>query len=474
MSPFLSELPATPALAMPASALPETGAGGIGTGLDFAALLGAAALPPPPAPPHGTKAESRSLPGAASLPLTAAPQQAPPVFPPVRGAQPPAPLADAAARLPDGGILPDAGEILPLPRAPALLAAPYAGAVPDPQPAPATTTTPAPVPAPEPTGTLAAPGSITVEAPRQPEPAEPAEPASLPASGEPGSASVLPPLAPPPPLLSPLLPPPPALPLAAVMPAFAEDAPLPARASLLRGPVPRAAAGAAAAPAVPPATAPAAPVPPMLPAVAPMPVEESPDALSAPAAANASAGGALPVTPAPVTPQAASAPQPAADLRPPEASAPMETAIAQAGTLREALRAQRPEMVVRHAEFGMIALRLEPAAPDQWRAVLASRDPGFVPAIQAALAERALAPLPAAADSGSATSQNGAGEQRYGSTPNGGQGSSQPYLGQSDGRDGEAAPDHRRPSTAAALAARAGGAEEDSTGASEAPGGLFA
>lgn len=155
-----------------------------------------------------------------------------------------------------------------------------------------------------------------------------------------------------------------------------------------------------------------------------------------------------------------------------------EAAIDQVGALREALRSARPAMTVQHAEFGAVSLRLEAAAPDQWRAVLASRDPGFVPAIQAALAERALAPASSAADTAShgqhSASQNGTSDQRYGASPNGGQGGSQPYLGQSGQRDGEAAPDHRRPSTMAALAARGEGEAEDPGSRSASAGGLFA
>ncbi len=155
----------------------------------------------------------------------------------------------------------------------------------------------------------------------------------------------------------------------------------------------------------------------------------------------------------------------------------LESAIAQVGDIREALRAARPAMTLQHADFGAVAIRLEPAAPDQWRAVLASRDPGFVPAIQAALETRIIA---AAADTSAnfagqhGASHNGAWDQRYGASPNGGQGSPQPYLGQSGTRDGEAAPDHRRPSTAATLAARGGSEAEDPAAATPSSGGLFA
>jgi len=225
-------------------------------------------------------------------------------------------------------------------------------------------------------------------------------------------------------------------------------------------------------------------------------------ALSAePALASASGAGALPDTadlassaPAPSasTPSASLAPAQSplaatplpdrpADPRGAAPTAPaapqIESAIAQVGDIREALRNARPAMTLQHAEFGAVSLRLEPAAPDQWRAVLASRDPGFVPAIHAALADRAVAAAAetSASFSGhSGSSQNGAGDQRYGSSPNQGQGSPQPYLGQSGQRDGEAAPDHRRPSTAAALAARGGSEADDPVALARDTGGLFA
>ncbi|AUX68762.1 hypothetical protein CHX26_03875 [Porphyrobacter sp. HT-58-2] len=160
------------------------------------------------------------------------------------------------------------------------------------------------------------------------------------------------------------------------------------------------------------------------------------------------------------------------------ASAPqLENAIAQVGELREALKAARPEMTLRHDEFGFVSLRLETVGADGWRAMLASRDPGFVPAIQTALAERALAVSASASADPSGTQtgsgQHGSGDQRYGSSPNGGQATSQPYSGQSGPRDGEAASDHRRSSTAAALAERVEEQEADASPALR-RGGMFA
>jgi hypothetical protein len=181
---------------------------------------------------------------------------------------------------------------------------------------------------------------------------------------------------------------------------------------------------------------------------------------------------------------AASGPPPApAPLVKPRADTPaaapqQQSTIEQLGDLREALRAQRPAMVLNHAEFGAVSMRLEAGGSEGWRAVLASRDPGFVPAIQQALAERAVAAA-ASPESGLSSghqgaSHNGTGEPRSGSSPSGGQGGSQPYFGQSGPRDGEAAPDHRRPSTAAALAARADAEDGGSAGSTSQSGGLFA
>ncbi len=144
------------------------------------------------------------------------------------------------------------------------------------------------------------------------------------------------------------------------------------------------------------------------------------------------------------------------------------------GEIREALRAARPEMTLRHADFGFVSLRVEPTGTQDWRAVLASRDPGFVPAIHAALAERAVAATADTASTSSntgqnGTAQNGAGDQRYGASPNGGQGSSQPYLGHSPGRD-EGQPSHpqnRQPSTTDAVASRASEADGERPDRSE-------
>lgn len=124
----------------------------------------------------------------------------------------------------------------------------------------------------------------------------------------------------------------------------------------------------------------------------------------------------------------------------------MEAAIEQLAGLRDAARAARPEMTLRHGEFGAVSLRVEASAavPGEWRAVVASRDPGFVPAVQAALAERAIAAAGEAASlgglsSGANGSGSGPGQGTYGSSPGSQQGSSQPYSPQGQGERRHAA-----------------------------------
>jgi hypothetical protein len=186
-------------------------------------------------------------------------------------------------------------------------------------------------------------------------------------------------------------------------------------------------------------------------------LEAEPAAAPASQPAPAPASAQVPAAPA-LVPSA-----PIAERAEPRAPAVnQESAIAAVGEIREALRAARPELTLRHADFGFVSLRVESTGAEGWRAVLASRDPGFVPAIQTALAERAVA---AASDTASTnTGQNGTSDQRYGASPNGRQGSSQPYLGHSHSSEqgGSAHPhSQRQPSTTDAVAGRAGAAEAE-------------
>lgn len=510
MIPFLPEVPspASPLAAgggLLSAAAPGAGSAGKGAGSDFAGLLGAALLPvpgdpagpvpgaamplaaPDPAIPDSARVAvlpalpgGKSLPPAgADLPLAGAAERAEPLaeVDPLTAPRlhPRAPAAGAAAWLGREQTLAEA----PRMAATVPVAGPVAGrglrageaadAIEEESGEPPLLQTDADAPAAEPMpGQALVPPAIAAAVPLaalvsvrsdppQPTPATPA-PTAVPDALDPAAVLALAPAVPAHPLAALPLPVSPTLPV--------QSAPLPVRAAL--APIPAAPALPDAAPSEasdsPPGSASPA-------SAAAPPSGSTAEAVAQPALAAASASASAP------PPLAAAAPVPAATggerVEAPRAAAAIgaqqEQSIAQVDGLREALRSARPEMTMRHAEFGFVSLRLEQAAPDQWRAVLASRDPGFVPAVQAALADRAIT---AAADSSAA--QNGTSEQRYGASPNGGQGGHSPHLGHSGGRDGEAAPDHRRPSTAAALAARTEVDDEGSAGRSASPGGLFA
>ena len=134
----------------------------------------------------------------------------------------------------------------------------------------------------------------------------------------------------------------------------------------------------------------------------------------------------------------------------------IQDALEQLASAREAGRVIRPELSLRHSEFGFVNMRLD-ASGAELRATLSSRDPAFVPAIQAALSERAIAAGSEAAtgssqrgqDQSSAQSGNSGGWQgwagggsdpRYGSSPGSGQASPQPYSEQKVRDEHEPAP----------------------------------
>lgn len=188
----------------------------------------------------------------------------------------------------------------------------------------------------------------------------------------------------------------------------------------------------------------------------------SPASASQSAAAQSPAGAAPLAQPQPAPVQASAPPvDPRSDLR---AAPQLENTIEHLAQAREAGRSARGEMTMRHHEFGAINLRLEVVGGDL-RAVLGSRDPAFVPAVQAALAERAIAPAQEAATARGGDSSNGqsnsqshghsnAGpgahsEGRYGSSPGSGQASPQPYLDQTgpSDEDANAPPDPTRSQT---------------------------
>jgi hypothetical protein len=435
MMAFLPDLPVTPgAIMAPGGALP--GLPQPGSALDFAGLLKAAL-------PEG------ETPAPALTNLPAAVPQLPPHTPPAS----PAPLVSAtptlptgqplvsppppAARLPSGKILPESGAVMPPASIPAT----------PPSPAPEVDRVPI---APEHAAPVSA-ASLQAETPG--EGGEQPEAINITAADatdevplvpvEPVAAAVAVPVT-----LTPAAPPPVSAPSS-----------LPNRAAI-RTEAPR--SGAQTTPTLRAEHQP-------LPAALTLPEPESEGESSASPAPAAMLAEASPTSAQASSQPSAAAPpafatQPAAALvmaerGEPRSPAPQqESAIAQVGELREALRAVRPEMTMRHADFGFVSLRIEPTGTQDWRAVLASRDPGFVPAIHAALAERTVAAASDTASSNTNPGQNGTSDQRYGASPNGGQGSSQPYLGHSGGRNEGQSPQsqNRQPSTTDAVVARAG------------------
>ncbi|MBU2586834.1 MAG: hypothetical protein KJ872_01815 [Alphaproteobacteria bacterium] len=401
MIPFLPELSVTPGPLAGAGAMPLAQPG---AGLDFAGLLSAAQ-------PAADAAAQRNA-GAALI-------------------TPPLPELTTlpAARVPGGTGLPEGGAILPDLAAPDITDAGTVSVAQTPD-TPALPTLPEAAPE--------GPSDADADAP-EPETGQPA-PAALIAA----------------PIAAPV-----AAPLVAVLVAAANPpAPVPVSA--------RAAARAGAqVTAAPPAQTEVRP----LPERAALPDTPAPAAAAllaepAPAPAAAAAPATAPTTQAATAAAAPLAPTPAAipvaDSAEPRAPAPQqESTIAQVGELREALRAARPEMTLRHAEFGFVSLRVDATGAEGWRAVLASRDPGFVPAIHAALADRAIAATADTAGTHNSAGQNGQSDQRYGPSPNGGQGSSQPYLAQSSNRDegSQQHPQQRHPRNPQTGAARAGDAD---------------
>ena len=134
----------------------------------------------------------------------------------------------------------------------------------------------------------------------------------------------------------------------------------------------------------------------------------------------------------------------------------MEQFVEQIEGAREAGRVVRPEMTVRHGEFGPVTLRIEPAGGAvvaDWRATLVARDPSFLPAVQIALGERAAQAFgdSAMAQRGQDAFPNSSGpgsgggwsggwpgsgapsENRYGSSTGSGQGSAKPCSGEEAG-----------------------------------------
>lgn len=415
MIAFLPELPAAPVpLTVP---LPRASQAAAGTAtLDFAGLLDAAlpaavAVGPETAQPETALAVTGlpvtglpSLPGETPLPPLAVGLRAladAPLEPAPEAATTPA--TDTA---PGGTILPQTGGTLPLSEPPAMLLTIPAA--------------PAPVaPAQTPASVAAAPAEEDAEEGPEPLTAPESVPAAVPLGAP---ALVLAPVV--------LAAPPSAAP--------ASRTPLPAAAPLAvrvtaapRAPAPQPSLPLAPVSEEASASAPSVPVPALLPEL----VEAAPAAAAPTQSATPALAQTTPAQPAPTE---------RAEVRGPSAS--QESTIAHVGEIREALRSVRPEMTLRHAEFGLISLRIEGATSQDPRAVLASRDPGFIPAIQAALAERAVAAAADTAGTGSHTgsgSGSGLDQRSYGFSLGPGQGSSQPYLEQS-GKHDEGASQHQR------------------------------
>lgn len=155
---------------------------------------------------------------------------------------------------------------------------------------------------------------------------------------------------------------------------------------------------------------------------------------------------AVSVAPSPQQTGATPASDASAAFRP---SPQIESTIDQLTQSRSDAKANRPELTVRHQEFGAINMRFDAGGGGDLRATLSARDPGFVPAIQTALAERGIAATSETSGSGAQRGNDQPGsypgaqgqgwnlDRQYGSSTGAGQGTSQPYLGQTQTLDEE-------------------------------------
>ncbi len=136
------------------------------------------------------------------------------------------------------------------------------------------------------------------------------------------------------------------------------------------------------------------------------PIVSLPSIASRPdAALLASSGEAMPSGPAIGASIPQSAPGAARIDAQPAPATPLETLIDNLAQARESGRSVRGDITVRHMEFGAIALRLDQNDGDL-TARLFSRDPGFAPAAQAALAIQAERAALVSATLESATAQH--------------------------------------------------------------------
>ncbi|NQX93514.1 MAG: hypothetical protein HRT64_01055 [Erythrobacter sp.] len=116
----------------------------------------------------------------------------------------------------------------------------------------------------------------------------------------------------------------------------------------------------------------------------------------------------------------------------------VEQFVEQVANARDAGRSLRPELTMRHGDFGAVNLRIDASAStnvNDWRATLSARDPAFVPAVQAALAERAVVASEGGLSHSGSFSQRGQepGSQGSGSQNAGGQSANSGFSANSQG-----------------------------------------
>ena len=104
--------------------------------------------------------------------------------------------------------------------------------------------------------------------------------------------------------------------------------------------------------------------------------------VAAPARAAEPAPALAPVRDTPAAPPSAAAPS-----SQPAPGSQLEQLVEVLMQAREAGKTARSDLTVRHAEFGTVAIRLE-QTEGETRAHISGRDPGFAPAVVAALGER--------------------------------------------------------------------------------------
>ncbi len=166
-----------------------------------------------------------------------------------------------------------------------------------------------------------------------------------------------------------------------------------------------------------------------------------------------SASALVLTAPTPVTTAPTASAYPAGQAN---AAPALDQAIEQIAQTRDTARAARPEVLVRHAEFGLVAMRID-AGNGDLRATLSSRDPGFVPAVQAMLAERAAAASAEIVNTGQRGTEQGSGQQH--GSPGSSQGNNQ--SGQGHGGQGQ----REFAGSSSTAGSDAGSARQESAGA---------